>query len=273
MRHDPRNGIPPPPPDDDVRAFLGRWSAPPVDPAARTRLLDALADGPLAVLRTAPRPLPLAFRLRQATLIVRAQRRIVGGVTWLASLLVMAFGVWVTFLFSQFDTTVIPLAIIAPVVTAVGVAFLYGEEVDPALELQRAAPVSPRLVLLARLALLFGFDLVLALTGSAILAASTTGLSLAPLIEAWLVPMTFLSALAFWLSVLFFDPLLSMLISMLAWVVIVVRHHFTHPVILPLPDMLTPHTLPVLLIAAAGLVIAGLWLSEHDDRFMRIGHG
>ena len=68
--------------------------------------------------------------------------------------------------------------------------------------------------------------------------------------------MTFLSALAFLLSVIFFDLLASVLISLLLWIGAAARHFVSlEPFFLP--DLLQIAYQPLLLIAAAPLVAAG----------------
>jgi len=93
------------------------------------------------------------------------------------------------------------LELLAPVVAAAGIAFLYGPEQDPSLELALATPTSPRLVLLARLTLVFGYDLALGLLVSLALAlAGQAPDGLWQLILQWLGPMLLLSAISLWIS-------------------------------------------------------------------------
>ena len=63
-------------------------------------------------------------------------------------------------------------------------------------------PTSPRVILLARVTLVFGYDLILALLSSAVLTLlNATPLGLTSLITTWLGPMAALSALSLLLSV------------------------------------------------------------------------
>jgi hypothetical protein len=126
--------------------------------------------------------------------VLRGQVGIVQTRIWPASALVMALGV-VACLLERGAVTGLVLTLLVPMVAAVGVAFIYGPETDPSLELALATPTSPRTILLARLTLVFGFDLALAALASAALAA--LGLApggLAPLFGIWLGPMLLLSA-------------------------------------------------------------------------------
>jgi hypothetical protein len=142
---------------------------------------------------------PLA---RRFWTLLRAQAPIVGRRVWAASALVLLIGIPVTLLAGARDGGY--LALVAPAVAAAGIAFVYGPEADPSLELALATPTSPRLVLLARLTIVLGFDVLLALAASALLAAA--GLSPAgfeALVGGWLGPMLMVSALSLCAAVRF----------------------------------------------------------------------
>ena len=202
---------------EEVSAFLKRWRDPVPDDQAKASLVELLAlemeAGTDRAQHVAPLQRNQAERrmprrdLRWAWLLLRSQTRLVHPATWLASGLVIALGGLVTLLLYQPTQSgaELPLVIVAPLVAACGVAFLYGLEADPALELLLATPIPPRLILMARLALLFSFNLTITLACSVLLTLTQAQVSLIPLIAAWLAPMTFLSALAFLLSVIFFE--------------------------------------------------------------------
>jgi hypothetical protein len=80
--------------------------------------------------------------------------------------------------------------LVAPAVTAVGVAFAYGPWVDPAWELSSSCAVPERMVLLTRVAAVFAVNAVLGLLASAASGAA------AALTFGWLFPMTAVCALA-----------------------------------------------------------------------------
>jgi hypothetical protein len=252
---------------EEVGAFLHRWRDVAPDPTAKAALMQRL----LAELpeRALPRRDARA-RMIWAWLILRSQLRLVHPATWAASALVIALGALVTLALyrpSQ-NGAELPFVIFAPIVTACGVAFLYGLDADPALELQWATPVSARLILLARLALLFGFNLIITLVCSISLTLVQSQISLVPLIAAWLAPMTFLSALAFLLSVLFFDPLMSVLICLLIWVGVWARHFLAlDSLSFSIPDLLHGDYQPMLLIAAPVLLLIALWIAEREERW------
>ena len=138
--------------------------------------------------------------LERAWQLLLAQFPLVKREIWPASAVVMAIGYLLTVTTVTGEPNAIALELIAPLVAAVGLASIYGAENDPALELVLSTPTSPRQLLLARLLLVFGYDLLLALSATfGLLVAVPSGL-LGSMILNWLGPMTFLSALALVLS-------------------------------------------------------------------------
>jgi ABC-type transport system involved in multi-copper enzyme maturation permease subunit len=86
---------------------------------------------------------------------------------WPASAGIMALGI-ITVLLSK-ETAF--LTFITPLVAAASLAAIYGPQNDPASELTMAAPISPWKILLARLTLVSGYNLLLALVSSVVLLA------------------------------------------------------------------------------------------------------
>jgi hypothetical protein len=128
-----------------------------------------------------------------------AQAPLVRRQVWSASALVLSLGFFVTLLNHHGGGTL--LETVAPVVAAAGIAVIYGPENDPSLELALATPTPARLILLARLTIVFGYDLVCATLVSVGLAAMGDAPGgLGPLIFQWLGPMLLLSAMSLWLS-------------------------------------------------------------------------
>lgn len=178
------------------RADLAGWHAlaqaagppavPPGPELVRGVLLRSALAGPEPVTRR-----PLFFALSLAL----AEARLVRISVFVASALVMALGVLLAALPAQADAGNI-LSLLAPVVAAAGVAGVYGPRRDPAFEVVAATPTSQRLILLTRIALVFGYDLVLALAASgAVAALGADPAGMRALIVAWLGPMALLSAL------------------------------------------------------------------------------
>lgn len=152
-------------------------------------------------------------------LVLKSQARVVKSEIWLASLLIFAVGLFVT-LFAGNSLLTMPFVLIAPVVAAIGVAFIYGTEAGPALEIVLSTPVSPHVILLSRLTLIYCFNLLMGLAASAVLVAVLPGLSFWPLVTLWLAPMTFLSALSLLSSVLSNNPGWGIFTSLGLWVIL-----------------------------------------------------
>jgi hypothetical protein len=141
-----------------------------------------------------------ALRLAWLWSLLIGQLPLVRRGIWTASALTMALGCIIE-LFRPYGVGEV-LAVVAPVVAALGIAFVYGPENDPSLEIALATPTSPRLVLLGRLTLVYAYDILLAITASVAITAMRGGMGLWPVIVLWLGPMLFLSALSLVLSLL-----------------------------------------------------------------------
>lgn len=154
----------------------------------------ALAERALERIH-APNRLALAFRYTWQLLCAQAflvQREI-----WPAAALVMFMGVVVALIAERASI----LYFLAPLMAASTLAMLYGPENDPALELSLATRTSLWKILLARLSLVSGYNLLLCLAASLIMLFILPPGLLGVLILGWLGPLTFLSALALLLSI------------------------------------------------------------------------
>ena len=92
------------------------------------------------------------------------------------------------------------LGLVVPLVAAAGVAFTYGPEHDPGLEVALATPTSARLVLLSRAVLVFGYNYCLAL-GVTFTLAALRGFSFSLLASLWVGPTLLVGALSLLLTV------------------------------------------------------------------------
>ena len=149
---------------------------------------------------------------QHAYLLMRAQVPLVRREIWPASLVIMAIGYLLAVLLDKPGA----LQALAPLAAAASLSIIYGSENDPALEIALATPTSPRQILLARLGLVFSWNLILALIATLGLAPffATTGLG--SLILGWLAPMAFLSTLALALS-LVIGSSNAITVAYLAW--------------------------------------------------------
>jgi hypothetical protein len=256
-----------------VARRLERWPAPAPTPEETTRLIQALQ--PALTEQTAGRQVYAKLRRRVAEwwpwLLLCAQVRVVRQEIWVASSLVMTLGVIVTLATRgpAVSHETLTMVLIAPLVAAAGLAFIYGPGVDPALEIELATPTSPRLVLLARLVLVFGFDLVLGLVGSLALALLRPDISLWPLVMAWLAPMTFLSALSLLISVISSDPEAGALISLVLWAIQNVMRLFdSADRLFHFPSLMAAAARPWLWGLAFLMSGLALWLGAREEHWL-----
>jgi hypothetical protein len=147
--------------------------------------------------------------------VLGAQRRMLRPSVWIASAAGIVLAVLYGVLVPGPEVAQDMLAFALPLIAAAGMAFLYGPENDPALELSLATPTSARSVLFARFALFFGYDTVLALLGTLVLVTLHGG-AFWPLAAVWLGPMALLSSLSLALS-LVFGPLAAVGVSAALW--------------------------------------------------------
>jgi hypothetical protein len=246
---------------------LQEWKAPTPTAQVTSRLNEVLGR-----LLKARRKDTVPYRLYLGWLVLCSQLRVVKYEIWAASAIVMVLGTLVTLGYSMsnaIDVT-LPFTLIAQVAAAAGIAFLYGPSVDPALEIELTTPVSPRQVLVARLVLVFGFDLVFGLAGSAALSFLRADISFWPLVSAWLAPMTFLSSLAFLLLTLTLDSGVSLLVCIGLWILqngSRLVSGFRLP--FPFPDLTAAAARPWLWLLAVLLCGAALWLGGGEEHWLR----
>jgi hypothetical protein len=108
--------------------------------------------------------------------------------------------------------------LLAPAVTAVGIAYAYGPGVDPAWELTYSMAVSERMVLLARAVTVFAVNAFLGLVASA---ASGT---VASITFAWLIPMTAICALTLAVAVAARSAIVGAATGVAAWMITVLAN-------------------------------------------------
>lgn len=139
--------------------------------------------------------------LRRAWSLVSAQALLVRWQVGLASAVVLLFGL-IALLTSRGSASLALGAVhwVAPLATAVAVALVYAPEEQGVGELLYVMPTSPRLVLLARLALIYSANGLLIALLTLLLGARGALFSL--LLGHWLAPMALLSSLALMLAIL-----------------------------------------------------------------------
>ena len=260
---------------DELRPLaeqMAQWTAPVPSPhESETLLQNLFTHLPAASPVTLSPPHLVTWSIAEwwPWLLLKGQLRVVWGSLWLAAALLMALGVFVTLLSGSPDEPTLLFVLIAPLIAAATMSFVYGPDVDPAQELIYATPVPPTLLLLTRLLLVFSFDLLLALIGSAVLAFTQPNILFWPLIQSWLAPMTFLSAFAFCLTVFTLKAEAGVLFSLALWFTQVLLEADAIRVWLWFwPDLLAPAAQPWLWLLALLLGGIGLWWAGWSEGWL-----
>ncbi|GAA3347976.1 hypothetical protein GCM10020358_64730 [Amorphoplanes nipponensis] len=142
------------------------------------------------------------------------------------------------------------VALGAPAIAAVGIAYAYGPGIDAAWELMGSMAVSHRLVLLVRALTVFGLNALLGLAASAASGAA------AAMTFGWLIPMTALCALALAVSTLTRSANAGAAAGLAGWVLTLLSGRAaTGQVAAAVTD--TALTLPYLTVAAGCAAIVG----------------
>jgi len=138
--------------------------------------------------------------LWKAWYILRSQVALIHREIWVSSALVSLMGIIVALLMENVNA----IYFLAPFISAAGVAYIYGMQNDPALELTLATPISAQQILMARLALVFGYNILLTFSSSLLILlihGQFAQFSWLVLLD-WMAPMAFLSSLALFCSLL-----------------------------------------------------------------------
>ena len=253
---------------------MAQWTTPSPSPAETEQLLTHLLPE-LPASPHHPVASSLLARLTESWpwLLIRGELRVVRWEIWLAAALLMTLGVFVTLLSGRPDEPGMMFVLFAPLIAAATVAFIYGPEVDPAQELVQATPVPTTLLLLTRLLLVFSFDLTLALLGSVALTLLQPDIQLWPLIQSWLAPMTFLSALAFCLTVFTYKAEAGVLFSLALWFTqVMIKPEMIRAWIFFWPDLLMASAQPWLWALTFALVGIGLWWANWSEGWLVSGN-
>lgn len=150
--------------------------------------------------------------LKRAFLLLKTQLRIIRQEIWLTSFLVTVLEVIAGMISGHGEI----IQLLSPFVSAACLAQIYTPELDPAMEVEFASPTSPRQILLSRIVLSYGYNLLLAFTAHVCLYGFVQNAFIWEIILGWLGPMTFLSALALVLS-MSFGMNMAIIISSSIW--------------------------------------------------------
>jgi len=212
---------------------------------------------------------PLERRIHLFGVILQSQIRIVRSEIWISSLFILILGFLVTF-FTYSSMQTLPFVLFSPIIAAIGLSFIYGTETDPALEIELSTPISAQTLLSARLTLVFGFDLILAVLASVLIVGVHSDLSFWPFVSLWLGPMAFLSALVFLSAVLSNNTGLGVLLSFGSWILLnLVRFVHFSQTIGQSYDLLISSLTPFLLLASLAMIVMGLLSAGNAEHELR----
>ncbi|HEX6542343.1 MAG TPA: hypothetical protein VF040_11360 [Ktedonobacterales bacterium] len=234
-----------------IIASLKAWEVP-VPTATETRLFLARLEDRLA----APAAPPVSWRSHLALLwqIALRQPRLIHRSLWAGSLVAMTCALSLAWLGLMRQDIVFGLFV--PVIATTGVAFLYGPEVDPALEYAKATPISTRLLVGSRLLALLSYEVALELAITAAIALHTHE-SFSALLALWLGPTALLSSCSLLLSLLL-GPVVTAGSMFAVWLV----QFIELDQVLGRFLLSDPHwqTSPLLFAGAAIILLLGFWL-------------
>jgi putative zinc finger protein len=210
----------------------------------------------------------LRRRMIFAHQLVRAQARLIPSGIWIlsAAALFLCFTGMLFWRMGSYPHSI--LGAFVPLITAVGVSFIYGPESDDSLEVTLATPVSPRAVLLSRMALVFSFNFALGLLMTLALVV-IQGDDFSVLIAYWVGPTLLLAGLSLLLS-LTISSLTGLACVGVLWLARFVGSVFAIPGSLissgtgPLGSIW--QTTPATLLLACALLVAAVLYVPHQRR-------
>jgi hypothetical protein len=207
--------------------------------------------------------------LRRGWQVFRAQIPLIHKSLWIASALVCLFGLVLVLATASYTVAhqhwVGNLLVLFIVVAgASGSAFIYGSAVDPCFELAIATPTSVRFMMICRTIIVLGYNFLLGMLASAVFAAVYGG-GLWGMIQLWLGPLLFLSALCLALSLF-----VSSAFALICTVTIEMLQTFPSTIVshlgLSVPVLDLGPTSPALLIGALLLIVCAVFFMPKQPR-------
>ncbi|QBD83038.1 hypothetical protein EPA93_46585 [Ktedonosporobacter rubrisoli] len=146
----------------------------------------------------------LSSRLRHYLLVFSRQLPLIPKSVWLVTALCMFTGCVLEVVISPrfmpaYTHMQWMLSVLCTVASAIGVAYLQGQENDAGMELVLSTATSIRTVLLSRMAIVVGYNVALAASASALITLIYNG-SFWEMAQLWLGPLVFLSSISLVLS-------------------------------------------------------------------------
>lgn len=181
---------------EDCRADLSFWQETAGAIVASDSTPEPHVDLMPQVMHKIHHQTSLRAELRRTWAILKFQLPVVRRDLWPASAAVIIIGITVAIVSDRLQV----FYMIAPMVAAAMLAAIYGPENDEAGELTNSTQTSQWKILLARLALVFTYNLALGVIGTLSLSLFTDVRLFWPILISWLAPMAFLSMFALVLS-------------------------------------------------------------------------
>jgi hypothetical protein len=159
----------------------------------------------IAVAWWRPLWLPVASFFVHCWLLCGSQVCIIHKSIWIVTPMVIAFGTALSLVAietsgARLQSAESVLSLVSALAAASSAAFLFGTENDPGLEITLSTPTSIRLVMLCRLALTLGYNIILAAIASLVIAVAHGG-GAWEIMQTWLGPLLLLSSITLMLSV------------------------------------------------------------------------
>ena len=237
----------------------GAWNAPMATTTKKAHLV-ALAESQLRAARVEHRP--ASFTPLLAWHVLWRQARTIPRSLWLASTLcIIAATIYAMLVSNGHGMSALTFGL--PLVAAGGMAFVYGKETDPALEISLATATSARAILLSRVTLLIGFNLALGLVATAIV-SSVHGYSIGTIVTLWLGPAALLSSGSLLLSVIL-GPFVAAAFAGTA--VITQAVHVTDHLRVSVSTDALWQTSPLLFVLAGALLVLAVLYTPRQQRF------
>jgi hypothetical protein len=217
----------------------------------------------------APKSRRERFMETYAVALLLSQVKVIQREIWAGSAILLLLGLLVTL--SSPRDPMFSFAALAPIVAAASVGMLFDSDFQAMLEIEETSRASARLLLLARLTVVFGFNLLLALVCSVILAFFDSETLLLPLISSWLAPMSFLSGLAFFLSITGRNTIFAGGFSLILWLGHLIltkmdgKNLFMQ--IVSMPGLSDPNYRPMLILVGVMLIVVALWQVGVVERY------
>lgn len=203
-------------------------------------------------------------------LVFKKQIPIIHKSIWIGMPLVILFGCVLALIATLLSRNLMHdavsiLVLVTTVASASSVAFIYGVENDAALEITLSTPTSMRVVMLSRLILVGGYNTIISMLATAIIALAQRG-GFWETMQLWLGPMLFLSSMTLALSLVigsWFAVLVAFVLESLQALPLYFERHIP---ILQLASPASWQTNPTILLLALLFILFAIFYVPRQPR-------